>query len=61
MGGDPGQFRAMSGRFSSPVLPGDELTVRIWRQGDGHVVFRTLRGDGTVVIDRGRAEVGPPQ
>lgn len=64
MDGDPGQFRAMSGRFSSPVLPGDDLTVRIWRQNDGSdgaLLFRTLRGDGTVVIDRGRAEVGPPQ
>ncbi|SDF00184.1 Acyl dehydratase [Blastococcus aurantiacus] len=64
MGGDPGQFRAMSGRFSSPVLPGDELTVRIWRHeggADGAVLFQTLRGDGTVVIDRGRAEVGAPE
>lgn len=61
MGGDPGQFRAMAGRFSSPVLPGDDLTVRIWRQDDEQVVFRTLRGDGTVVIDRGRAEVGAPR
>lgn len=64
MDGDPGQFRAMSGRFSSPVLPGDELTVRIWRRDggpDGALLFRTLRGDGTVVIDRGRAEVGAPE
>ena len=61
MDGDVGRFRAMAGRFSSPVLPGDELTVRIWRQDDENVVFRTLRGDGTVVIDRGRAEVGAPR
>ena len=64
MGGDPGQFRAMSGRFSSPVLPGEALTVRIWRHeggADGALLFRTLRGDGTVVIDRGRAEVGAPE
>lgn len=64
MDGDPGMFRAMSGRFSSPVLPGDELTVRIWRQDggpEGGLLFRTLRGDGTVVIDRGRAEVGAPE
>lgn len=54
----------MSGRFSSPVMPGDELTVRIWRQDggpEGGLLFRTFRGDGTVVIDRGRAEVGAPQ
>jgi acyl dehydratase len=61
MGGDVGRFRAMYGRFSSPVLPGDELTVRIWKTDDENVVFRTSRGDGTVVIDRGRAEVGAPR
>ncbi len=64
MDGDPGQFRAMSGRFSSPVLPGEALTVRIWRHeggADGALLFQTLRSDGTVVIDRGRAEVGAPE
>jgi acyl dehydratase len=65
MDGDVRRFRAMSGRFSAPVTPGDELTVHIWDEpGDGGadrtVLFQTLRGDGTVVLDRGRAEVGPP-
>jgi acyl dehydratase len=64
MDGDVGRFRAMSGRFSAPVLPGDELTVRIWAQpaddGGQRLLFQTLRGDGTVVLDRGRAEAGPP-
>jgi acyl dehydratase len=59
--GDVRRFRAMSGRFSAPVLPGDELTVRMWvepEEGDGRtVLFQTLRGDGTVVLDRGTAEV----
>jgi acyl dehydratase len=64
MDGDVGRFRAMSGRFSAPVLPGDELTVRIWSQpgddgGTCRLTFQTLRGDGTVVLDRGRAEAGP--
>jgi acyl dehydratase len=60
MDGDVRRFRAMSGRFSAPVTPGDDLTVRIWTTpGDGEVLFQTTRGDGTVVIDRGRAEVGP--
>src|SRR5579864_597607 len=31
-GSDPARFRSMSGRFSSPVLPGDSLTVSMWRQ-----------------------------
>jgi acyl dehydratase len=68
--GDPARFRAMSGRFSSPVLPGDSLVVSIWNGdrdaagGDpaasGTARFRTTRKDGTVVIDRGEMQFGPP-
>jgi hypothetical protein len=45
----------MSGRFSSPVLPGEPLTISIWRTGSGEAVFQTTKDDGTVVLDRGRA------
>jgi acyl dehydratase len=51
--GDPARFRSMEGRFTSPVFPGDELTVRMWVDGD-EAVFQTARDDGTVVIDGGR-------
>jgi acyl dehydratase len=44
----------MSGRFSSPVVPGESLTVSMWADGKT-AVFRTTKEDGTVVIDRGRA------
>ncbi|MCW2944662.1 MAG: enoyl-CoA hydratase [Actinoallomurus sp.] len=53
-GSDPARFAAMSGRFSSPVLPGESLTVSIWADG-GTALFRTTKDDGTVVIDHGRA------
>ncbi|MCE0767808.1 MaoC family dehydratase N-terminal domain-containing protein [Pseudonocardia kujensis] len=57
-GGDPARFGAMSGRFTAPVFPGDELTVSIWRDEAGEARFRTTRDrDGTVVIDRGRLAV----
>ena len=52
---DPDRFDSMYGRFSRPVMPGDELVTSIWRDGDGSALFRTATGDGTVVIDRGRA------
>ena len=56
---DPARFRSMSGRFSRPVLPGEPLTVSIWRTDSGSTaVFQTTRQDGTVVIDRGRMQVG---
>jgi acyl dehydratase len=58
--GDPARFRSMSGRFSRPVLPGEPLTVSIWRVADGETaLFQTTRKDGTVVIDRGRMQFRP--
>src|SRR6185312_15045812 len=29
-GSDPARFKRMDGRFSSPVLPGESLTVKMW-------------------------------
>jgi acyl dehydratase len=49
---DVTRFHHIEGRFSSPVLPGDALTVRIWRIGAGEAVFTTSVGDRTV-IDQG--------
>ncbi len=51
---DVARFHHIEGRFSSPVLPGDALTVRIWRTGAGEAVFTTSVGD-RVVIDQGLA------
>ena len=52
-GSDPARFHHIEGRFSSPVLPGDALTISAWVVGDGEAVFQTAKQDGTVVIDRG--------
>lgn len=49
---DPARFSAMAARFSRPVMPGDELRVQIWEDG-AEACFRTVTGDGTVVIDNG--------
>ncbi len=51
---DPARFAGMEGRFSSPVMPGETLTVQIWDEGDGSSLFRTLGDDGRVVLDSGR-------
>jgi acyl dehydratase len=50
---DPARFTAMEGRFSSPVMPGEKLTVKVWDEGNGHAVFQTLGDDGRVVLDNG--------
>jgi acyl dehydratase len=47
----PERFEAMSGRFASPVYPGDTITVDGWADGP-QVLFRT-RCNGTTVIDHG--------
>jgi acyl dehydratase len=52
-GSDPGRFRAMQGRFSKPVYPGDELTVKMWETEPGQAVFRTETQRGETVIDSG--------
>ena len=53
-GSDPARFRGMDARFSKPVMPGDMLTVRMWRDGNGTAIFQTVTQDGTVVIDNGK-------
>ena len=50
---DPSRFTGMEGRFSSPVLPGEALTVKMWADGDA-AIFQTQGEDGRVVIDAGR-------
>ena len=56
--GDPSRFRSMEGRFSSPVLPGEALTINAWVDG-GEAVFQTTGDDGRVVIDAGKVTVDP--
>jgi acyl dehydratase len=51
-GSEPARFQSMEGRFTRPVIPGDELTVSIWADG-GTAYFRTA-SNGVPVLDRGR-------
>jgi acyl dehydratase len=49
---DSSRFQHIEGRFASPVLPGEELTISMWDLGGGEAVFTTSVGD-RVVIDQG--------
>ncbi|MAE96499.1 MAG: enoyl-CoA hydratase [Deltaproteobacteria bacterium] len=51
-GSDPARFKAMDARFSKPVMPGDDLVVSMWVDGDT-CLFQTKNQDGDVVIDQG--------
>lgn len=50
---DPARFGTMEGRFSSPVFPGESLTVHLWAD-DAGALFRTSGEDGRVVLEGGR-------
>ena len=51
-GSEPSRFVSMEGRFTRPVIPGDELTISIWSEGNT-AYFRTTSNDVTV-LDKGR-------
>jgi acyl dehydratase len=55
-GSDPARFKAIEGRFSHPVMPGDTLDVRIWVSGN-EAIFQSVVGDN-VVIDSGKLTFG---
>jgi len=52
-GSDPARFRSMDARFTSPVMPGEALTIRMWDDGAGRALFQTTGADGRVVLDGG--------
>ena len=47
--GDPGRFRKIKVRFSSPVFLGDTLRVTAWQDGPGRMIFNGAVGDKEVV------------
>lgn len=51
-GGEASRFRHIEGRFTSPVFPGEALTVSMWETGNDAAVFTTSVGD-RAVIDQG--------
>ena len=56
-GYDPARLKAIAGRYSAPVFPGESIRTEIWR--DGAVVsFRARVAERDVIaINNGRAEV----
>jgi acyl dehydratase len=51
-GSEASRFQHIEGRFTSPVLPGEALTVAMWEADGNTAMFTTSVGD-RVVIDQG--------
>lgn len=54
---EPAAVRAMSGRFSAPVFPGETLSVEIWREGSGATYRATVTERAAVVVNNGYFEM----
>jgi acyl dehydratase len=58
-GGDPTRLARLAVRFSRPVLPGQQITVRLYGDGDRSYGFEAVNADGQAVVKDGRAELRP--
>lgn len=56
-GSDPAAVRAMSGRFSAPVFPGETLRVEIWREASGATYRASAVERAAVVVNNGYFEM----
>jgi acyl dehydratase len=55
--GEPTALRAMGGRFSAPVFPGETLRLELWHDGPGRASFRArVPARGAVAMNNGFAE-----
>lgn len=56
---EPARLRALSVRFTAPVIPGDTLRIESYREG-AEIRFRArVAGSGRTVLDFGRAVIDP--
>jgi acyl dehydratase len=59
-GGDPTRLARLAVKFSRPVLPGQEITIRLYAgESEGAFGFEALNADGQAVVKDGRAELRP--
>ena len=49
-GYDPGRFKSMAARFSSPVYPGETIRTEIWHEGPGRAGFRSRVVERDIVV-----------
>jgi acyl dehydratase len=61
--GDPTRLKRLRVRFSRPVLPGQTITTKVWRDSDKSgrksFAFETFNPNAQAVIKAGLAEIAP--
>jgi len=48
---DPAKFKAIKGRFAAPVLPGQTVQIKMWREKDRIIFTTTIKETGKVCIN----------
>jgi acyl dehydratase len=57
---DPTRLRSIEGKFTAPVFPGDEITVRIWNEGRNIRFSCAVAERDVVVFDDGLCRLFDP-
>jgi acyl dehydratase len=55
--GDSGKVKSYSARFSTPVIPGEKLQVKVWKEKPNLCLLEVFNGKGDAVIRNGVIEV----
>ena len=55
---DPGAFRQHAARFSSPVYPGETVTLDLWKDGNVISFEAKVKARNVAVIKSGRTVLG---
>jgi len=58
-GNDPTRFKALNVRFASPVLPGQTLSVEMWKEGSRIIFITKVKETGKVCLSNGIFELTP--
>ena len=57
-GHNPERLKQYGGRFSSPVYPGDTISVHVWDEGNGRFAFQARVAErDAIVFNNGLAEI----
>jgi acyl dehydratase len=56
-GFEPARMKSLSARFSAPVLPGDRIAVRLWKDHDTVSFEATVPARDVTVIKSGRSRI----